>query len=221
MRTKMQAFSSRGAAVRVATLALIVACAVAVLAGGTLAAQPQVVIGSAHPILAGQPDQQALLLGQKKVAKILGWKVTALDAQLSPTSRSPISTRSRRKRWRGSRRSRSIRRRPSQRSSGPRPRASPSSVSTPLRLGDDRDQAEHLLDLQAGRGRCEVHRLAEARRESPCHGWRRGARAALRRRLLHHRREEGGPDRARPAGQREGLDRDRAADRSRHADEAS
>jgi ribose transport system substrate-binding protein len=67
----------------VVALASVVAVALAVLAGGTLAAKPQIVIGSAHPILAGQPDQQALLLGQKKVASILGRKVTALDAQLS------------------------------------------------------------------------------------------------------------------------------------------
>jgi len=70
--------------IRVAILAAVVSGLAAVAAGGTLAAQPKVVVGSAHPILAGQPDQQALLLGQKKVAKILGWQVIALDAQLSP-----------------------------------------------------------------------------------------------------------------------------------------
>lgn len=48
-------------------------------------AEPQsdVVIGSAHPILAGQPDQEALLLGQEKGAELYGWTVKPLDAQLS------------------------------------------------------------------------------------------------------------------------------------------
>jgi ribose transport system substrate-binding protein len=47
------------------------------------AAKAKVVIGSAHPILAGQPDQQALLLGQRKASAPLGWSITPLDAQLS------------------------------------------------------------------------------------------------------------------------------------------
>ena len=69
--------------IRLVVLAVAAAGLVGALAGGPLAAKKTIVIGSAHPILAGQPDQQALLLGQQKVAKVLGWKVSALDAQLS------------------------------------------------------------------------------------------------------------------------------------------
>src|SRR5688572_7315826 len=52
------------------------------MAGGS-ATQGDVVIGFASPILAGQPDQSALLLGQRRAAATLGWKVKPLDAQLS------------------------------------------------------------------------------------------------------------------------------------------
>lgn len=69
--------------IRFIVLIAAAAGAIAAFASAPVAAQKNVVIGSAHPILAGQPDQQALLLGQQKVAKVLGWKVTALDAQLS------------------------------------------------------------------------------------------------------------------------------------------
>jgi ribose transport system substrate-binding protein len=62
-----------------AALTLLAVAALASVASGADAR----LIGSAHPILAGQPDQQAFLLGQQKVAKVLGWRVQALDAQLS------------------------------------------------------------------------------------------------------------------------------------------
>jgi ribose transport system substrate-binding protein len=68
---------------RLTVLATLVGIAAAVAATAVPAQSVAVVIGSAHPILAGQPDQQALLLGQRKVAKSLGWSVIALDAQLS------------------------------------------------------------------------------------------------------------------------------------------
>jgi ribose transport system substrate-binding protein len=59
------------------------AIAVALLASATSGAKSSVVIGFASPILAGQPDQQALFLGQQKAGASLGWKVISLDAQLS------------------------------------------------------------------------------------------------------------------------------------------
>jgi ribose transport system substrate-binding protein len=83
MKIKFVPSSGRGKVVRLTILPALVAAAVAAFTGASLAAKPKIVIGSAHPILAGQPDQQALLLGQRKVAKLLGWSVSPLDAQLS------------------------------------------------------------------------------------------------------------------------------------------
>jgi ABC-type sugar transport system substrate-binding protein len=66
-------------------IGLGVAVSLAVAAAGTPAptSHEHVVIGFASPILAGVPDQQAFLLGQQKAAKMYGWKVVPLDAQLS------------------------------------------------------------------------------------------------------------------------------------------
>jgi ribose transport system substrate-binding protein len=61
----------------------VVACALLTTALAAASPAQKRVIGSAHPILAGQPDQQAFLSGQRKVAKVIGWSVLALDAQLS------------------------------------------------------------------------------------------------------------------------------------------
>ena len=83
MKTKLLPSSGRSKAVRLTVPLALRLAAVAAFAGASLAAKPKIVIGSAHPILAGQPDQQALLLGQRKVAKLLGWPVSPLDAQLS------------------------------------------------------------------------------------------------------------------------------------------
>lgn len=82
MRTPKFALLSRRTVMRAGMLITLAISLTASLTVGASAATP-VTIGSAHPILAGQPDQQALLLGQQKVAKVLGWKVNALDAQLS------------------------------------------------------------------------------------------------------------------------------------------
>jgi ribose transport system substrate-binding protein len=82
MVRKVYCSARTGKGVRFAVVATVVATA-AVIVDSSVSAPAKVVIGSAHPILAGQPDQQALLLGQRKVAKVLGWSVTALDAQLS------------------------------------------------------------------------------------------------------------------------------------------
>jgi ribose transport system substrate-binding protein len=59
------------------------AAVAAVFAASAPAQKTKIVIGSAHPILAGQPDQQALLLGQRKASAPLGWSISPLDAQLS------------------------------------------------------------------------------------------------------------------------------------------
>lgn len=73
---------------RLRTKVVFVSLAAAVLVATAASAafgrgEAKIVIGSAHPILAGQPDQQALLLGQKKGSAQLGWTITPLDAQLS------------------------------------------------------------------------------------------------------------------------------------------
>jgi ribose transport system substrate-binding protein len=75
------------AALALAAVIIGVAIAAPLAAGNSSSqrgtAQKKIVIGFASPILAGQPDQAALLLGQRKAAAALGWTVKALDAQLS------------------------------------------------------------------------------------------------------------------------------------------
>ena len=172
--------SRRGRAVRLAVLLGLVIGVTSALAAGSLAAQPKVLVGSAHPILAGQPDQQALLLGQKKVAKFLGWKVAALDAQLSTDKQIAAIDTFTTKKVEGIT------------TFSLDPKASEPAFKRAKTAGIPvvgfNSAAPSVTTVikqnifwtcKPGARRCDVHRRAETGREGACHGRRRGARAAL------------------------------------------